>query len=113
MHQFVAEHVVCFGEAGREGEDDASSLMIGEAAYAVGEQHRCDYPVYPIAAPEGWQTKTNNETGYTISSRLVSQRTVRPCRYEAMAIWQAIAERKPISKGQFGFARLRMQLKKF
>src|SRR5215472_4513795 len=49
----------------------------------------------------------------TISSRFSSQWTVRPRRYEVIAIWQAMAEWKPISNGQLGSLRLRTQSKKF
>jgi hypothetical protein len=49
----------------------------------------------------------------TISSVAGSHRTVRCWRYEAMAIWQAVATRYPRSNGQTGSLRLRTQSKKF
>src|ERR1051325_441158 len=48
----------------------------------------------------------------TMSSSSASHWTVRLWRNEAIAIWQAMADRKPSSKVQFGSLRLRTQSKK-
>ena len=42
VHEFVPEDVIGFRQPGRKGQDDASGLMIGEAADAVAEQDRRD-----------------------------------------------------------------------
>jgi|GEM_PF-2348770 len=74
-----------------------------------------DVSVSIVASWTSFGAGCANYTGpfQTISSVAGSQCTGLWRRYEAIAIWHAMAALKPVSKGQLGVLRLRTQSKKF